>query len=374
MTTVNNHKVSLSSRRYRPQNNRMKAKQHLKVVLLFVAFVGVTILICIWLLFRFLLGIEWPLLLLIPLTLIEIVLLILLIRIGYTAEWTGLKDKTLWDWLILIGTLTIPIVVAGATLLFSIQQAQNALDQQQATILQTYIANIQDLILKYNLLGESTKPNNSSDAAMIGEARELARARTLTAIQGLDPERKSILLQFLYETKLIGFTYEGGAVTAVRAANPIINLDGADLSGADLSGVFLEAATLSGVDLDGAGLNGDILNCTHTLGNPVFKIASIRGVDLSGANFNHADLRRADLSYANLSGANLNSSNLTVANLSCANLSGVQNLSIANLSYADLSGANLRITDLTQQQLDQVYSCKGAILPQGLTCHRTPSQ
>ena len=97
---------------------------------------------------------------------------------------TGFEDKTLWDWLQLMGILAIPLVVAGATLLFGIQQSnlanqqhendqkianqqhendqkianqqheadkQSALDQQQAAILQTYIDNIQDLLLHDNL-------------------------------------------------------------------------------------------------------------------------------------------------------------------------------------------------------------------------------
>src|SRR5258708_17381198 len=40
------------------------------------------------------------------------------------AERTGLKGKTLWDWLQLLGILAIPLVVAGATLFFGIQQAK----------------------------------------------------------------------------------------------------------------------------------------------------------------------------------------------------------------------------------------------------------
>src|SRR6266705_6024017 len=81
---------------------------------------------------------------------------------------TGFEDKTLWDWLQLLGILAIPLILGIATLLFGIQQAhladlqhqsdqrlaqqqhdndqQSALDQQRATILQTYLDNIQDLL------------------------------------------------------------------------------------------------------------------------------------------------------------------------------------------------------------------------------------
>jgi len=130
---------------------------------------------------------------------------------------TGFEDKTLWDWLQLLGILAIPLVVAGATILFGIQQAnlanqqhendqkianqqheadrQRALDQQEATTLQTYIDNIQDLLLHDNLRG-----SNADDEVAI-----LARSRTLTALQGLDPDRKGRLVQFIYDSQLIGF-------------------------------------------------------------------------------------------------------------------------------------------------------------------------
>ena len=61
--------------------------------------------------------------------------------------------------------------------------------------------------------------------------------------------------------------------------------------------------------------------------------------------------------------------NFENADLSSTNLSGA-NLSGANLHYAYLNGADLRSARyLTQQQLDQVSSCKNAILSPGLTCH-----
>lgn len=51
-----------------------------------------------------------------------------------------------------------------------------------------------------------------------------------------------------------------------------------------------------------------------------------------------------------------------------ANLRG-EYLTLAILSGADLGIAHLRGVNFTQQQLDEVPTCKGAILPQGLICH-----
>ncbi len=253
---------------------------------------------------------------------------------------TGFEDKTLWDWLQLLGILAIPLVVAGATIAFGFIQfnlanqqhatdqkianqqreadKQSALDQQEAMILQTYLDNIQDLLLNHNLLG--SKPNNG--------VAILARARTLTALRGLDQQRKGRLIQFLYEAKLIGFRDNTGTTF-----NRTINLYGANLTAAELSGANLSSADLSLADLSGA--------------------------DLRSATLYQASLYLTDLSLADLSGADLENANLTAAELSGA-----------ILSDADLRGANLNgARHLTQQQLDQVSSCMGARLPQGLLCH-----
>jgi uncharacterized protein YjbI with pentapeptide repeats len=238
---------------------------------------------------------------------------------------TGFEDKTLWDKLNLFGTLAIPLVVVLATIAFGWWQVhladlqhqsdqkianqqheadkQSALDQQQAAILQTYIDNIQNLLLHDNLRGSKAED----------EVAILARARTLTALQGLDPDRKGRLVQFIYEAQLIGFEDSKN-----NLYGPIIDLTGANLSGVTFSGSIFFSVNLSFADLSGA--------------------------NLSFADLSSADLQGAKLSFADLSGA--------------------------DLQGADLSGANLSFAKhLTQQQLDQVSSCNGAFLLTGLTCH-----
>src|SRR5258708_35646142 len=108
--------------------------------------------------------------------------------------WTEktLAGKTLWDWLQLMSALAIPLVVVVATIGFGLlqqhladmqhQQDQAiALDQQRATILQTYLDNIQDLLLNHNLLESQL----DSDVAV------LARARTLAPGTGIDHYSKN---------------------------------------------------------------------------------------------------------------------------------------------------------------------------------------
>jgi len=200
------------------------------------------------------------------------------------------------------------------------------LDQQQAAILQTYIDNIQDLLLNHNLL--KSKPTD--DVAI------LAQARTLTALQGLDAQRKAKVVQFLHEAYLIGFYDSFDSFPSRPPSNNKYKKSIFSLSGADLKG-----ATLTGADLTGAVLRG----------------ADLSGADLSGAYLNGAYLNGANLSSANLSSANLSSANLSGGKKVCTDLSG------ANLSGADLSGANLCDAIVTSEQLGKTKSLQGATMP-----------
>ncbi len=177
-------------------------------------------------------------------------------------RWLGFSSKTLWDWLQLLGVLAIAVVLALGTLWFSAKQGQIsdamvknqhdtalaisqqqrdtalaiAEDQQREATLNTYLDRMSALLLDKNL----------NDPRAATEVRELARARTLIALRSLDPPRKGVLIQFLYESGLINNDH------------PVVDLTGADLSNADLS-----RATLSNADLSGADLGGAHYSCTY---------------------------------------------------------------------------------------------------------------
>ena len=269
-------------------------------------------------------------------------------------KWTGFQGKTLWDWLQLLGVLAIPLVVVGATPLFGIQQAnlanqqhdndqkiasqqreanrQQTLDQQRQAILVAFQDNMKDLLLHQGLL--TSKPTD--------EIRVIARTETLSAMRQLDWKRNGFLLQFLRDSHLIGFD-KSSIVSFVNA-----DLDSSDLYNASFSGFDLTYVTLRF-----ANLSESYLNITN----------------LTGANFFHANLTKAHLVRTKLTSALFSGANLTSAQLIGANLTGAF-LAGANFFNANLSGANLSgALYLTQQQLDQVHSCKNAILPPGLTCH-----
>jgi uncharacterized protein YjbI with pentapeptide repeats len=293
-------------------------------------------------------------------------------------EWTDFGKKTLWDWLQLLSALAIPVVLAVAGFWFTAWQGerQQAIEAQrakverdiedqrsQATALQAYLDQMTELVLDKNL----------RDSKEESEVRTLARARTLTVLGRLGPDRKTSVVQFLYESHLI------------RKGNPIVDLENADLSEADLRLDNLSEADLSYANLRGANLSYADLSDAYLRG------AKLSGADLSTANLNYADLSYANLRGAKLSGAELSTANLNYANLSYANLGDANlsyaylshaflmkadlrgaNLSTANLSYADLSYANLRGAGLsgakgvTKRELEESYvKLERAIMPDG---------
>ncbi len=170
-------------------------------------------------------------------------LIVLLAIGGASLGWTGFGEKTLWDWLQLLSALAIPVVLAAAGLWFTAQQdqRQQAIEDQrvkqaqnietqraeaerdlaeqraQDAALQAYFDQMSSLLLERDL-------RKSEEGS---EARTLARARTLTVLRRLGPDRKGSVVQFLQESALL------------ERPNPIVRFDDADLSEADLSGANL---------------------------------------------------------------------------------------------------------------------------------------
>lgn len=178
---------------------------------------------------------------------IFMIALLVVIALAYTfnVNISGLRGKTLWDWLQL---LIIPAVLAIGGYLFSFTTSRNekkaadernrtereiAQDNQHETVLQEYIDKMSELLLHENL-----RESQSED-----EVRTIARVRTLSVLHRLDILRKRNVLQFLHESKLI------------HGKNSIIDLDGAELSHADLKEAILHTANLSRANLSQADLS-----------------------------------------------------------------------------------------------------------------------
>jgi uncharacterized protein YjbI with pentapeptide repeats len=273
-------------------------------------------------------------------------------------EWTDFGEKTLWDWLQLLSALAIPVVLAVAGFWFTAwqEERQQEIEAQRAkverdiedqraqdTALQAYLDQMTGLILEKNL----------RDSKEESEVRTLARARTLTVLGSLGPDRKRSVVQFLYESDLI------------RQGNPIVDLENADLSEADLRLDNLSKADLSEADLSDANLSDADLSEAYlsnaNLSNANLSNANLSYANLSYASLSDANLRGADLSYASLSEADLSYTNLSDANLSDAYLRG------ATMLEADLKGAELsRARGVTKRKLEKSYvKLERAIMPDG---------
>jgi uncharacterized protein YjbI with pentapeptide repeats len=323
-------------------------------------------------------------------------IVVMLVIAGARRSWAGFQGKTVWDFLQL---LIVPLMLVAIGLVFSLQQdarqqrvedqrvdAERDLAEQRAQdeALQAYLDQMSNLLLERNL----------RESAKDSEVRTLARARTLTVLSRLDSARQVRLLQFLYEA---------GLLHKENPENPVIDLNGADLSGIDLpntnlsgGGAFLihasgnqsiirairpgKAANLSGAILSDANLERAALEYTQLsdadLSDADLSHASLRetnlyNANLSDANLSHVDLHQAilfgtDLSDADLSDAILSGAHLDNATLKDADLSGAI-LSRANLSYANLSYANLNdASGITNEELEQqARSLEGATMPNG---------
>jgi pentapeptide repeat protein len=139
------------------------------------------------------------------------------------------------------------------------QEARN-LEAQRAgeAALQNYFEVVGELLIEKQLRRASPGDNLST----------VVRAQTLSVFEGLDAERKRILLLFLYEAGLI---YKD---------KPVVSLEAANLSHANLRG-----ADLSGTALHGADMNNADLSCIveETELGPIMSCANLSGTNLSKA-------------------------------------------------------------------------------------------
>lgn len=223
---------------------------------------------------------------------------------------------------VLLAPLLVGIIAVALTAWFNGQQTerQNDLEDRRAeearnieeqraqdAALQAYLDQMSVLILEKDLHdlegeeGQSLYDTPRGDVSYT-KTSTLARARTLSILDRVDPERKRTVLQFLYESALIG------RVSPLEQdySLVIVGLEGANLTDASLHNLYLGGVYLPGVDLSGA--------------------------DLSGASLDRATLDHTKLSNADLSGALLPQTDLTLANLKGADLSD------AMLIGAGLSG------------------------------------
>src|SRR5215217_7788034 len=215
---------------------------------------------------------------------------------------------------------------------FTTQLVNSALENQRAQ---------DDALQKYlDQVSDSETYKDLRTAKEEGYKRAVMRAKMKTLLLALDGGRKSILLLFLNEAKLVkksqylrssdkkgGWNYpilELEGIDFSGAKLDHIEVDFADLSGANLSKTDLSGATFGGVNLHDADLSGANLSEAKLLtGN---KTKLLRTKDGKAETYDPErvgpmpELLKMDLSRVDLRGADLTGADLTGANLSGANL------------------------------------------------------
>src|SRR5215218_2955736 len=112
------------------------------------------------------------------------------------------------------------------------QTAELEAQRAHAPALEKYVEHLGKLLTEQQL----------HHAAADDHLRAVARAHTLAVLEGLDPDRKRVLLGLLHESNLI------------HLDKPIISLLGANLKGANLKEANLQKALFAGANLQGANL------------------------------------------------------------------------------------------------------------------------
>jgi hypothetical protein len=296
----------------------------------------------------------------------------------HSKAWTlrEFGGKPAWDWLQL---LIVPLALVLIGLVFSAQQDQRqqkiedrraqverAVEEQRAqaereiqeeradhATLEAYLDQMGTLLLDRDL--RASEENS--------DVRRLARARTLVVLDALGPERQERVLRFLSEADLIQPTpadkqpviaLKYGSLENIELPYRILlrgaNLQQADLSGANLAHIDLRDTYLAGAHLEDANLEGAFLEGADLSGT------FLEGADLSGANLADVDFSNAEELWKK--GTDMWERG---AGLGHADLSG------ADLSNANLESANLKGADVTEEQLDQAKTLKGATMPNGQT-------
>jgi len=228
-----------------------------------------------------------------------------------TVHWTGFRDKTLWE---ILTTVLLPLSLIGATALFNRATEQDSLDrafsQKRVELDKLADSERQKIMIEYfndlMTLVKAENPWTCQDAINQcktwnkgGTAYSIAQAKTLVALQVLDPRRQRLMIQFLQSSGLNTLNGNSGLLSGGSIARA--NLRGADLEGLNLNHVDLQYSSLQGANL---------------------VRASLMKANLKGSNLSDAKLDRSNLIDANLQEALLFRANLVCARLYNADFTG----------------------------------------------------
>lgn len=272
-------------------------------------------------------------------------------------------NHSIYDWLTLLSTLFVPLVVGILTVVLPLQQQNlsekqnenskvialnNRLqelellhDQQKQVILNTYEHDLCELMFKYKKIVNKVNESETSKVINSGEEENekkemrikkeedddddervslVIRTKTLHALRQLDPARKILLIELLIDS----------------GVQNRINISHADFS----SLVFPPGSFY------------DRLRFVNVIARKI----SLKHVHLHQSNFSYSILDESSFQQSNCSQADF-----TYASLQRTDWTNTD-VTQAIFNYSNLLGAKI-----TSQQLATVQGLRGAILPNGST-------
>jgi uncharacterized protein YjbI with pentapeptide repeats len=280
----------------------------------------------------------------------------------------GFRDKTLWDY---AKVFLIPVSIGLLGAYQGWLQWRISADNEQSKILSEYLSAMANYLEQSSTL-QAQSAVDSTNQVKAEYAKQVARARTLNTLRQLDPNRKALLIKFLYESKLALKkcpTNSDGTTNFAGCEPSLLQLSDAslnkmafdipiDLKGIDLTRARLAESTLTNVDLEGARLTDAVLDKANLVGT-FLKKAEMEKVKLRDAKLVEATLNDANLQNSLLKGADFSKSSLENAALNNAILDN------ANLSGASLRGAKLKGASLTNANLQNAKYNGSTQFPDG---------
>ena len=191
-------------------------------------------------------------------------------------------------------------------------------ERQREAAFQSYVDRIKDLVVELHTL--------DIDMESLGN---IGAAYTRATLQQIDVKRKRMLLKFLYDSQLIGWTRRLSEEKLLQ----LIFLG----ESTDFSGLVVDCRASSGIRL------------------------ALCGIDLAQVNLSNSKLIGVDFYKAHLASCNMSNSSFTFVDFSGADMSGI-NLSNTkmgehiSLDGAELRFANLKNADLRKVDLDEANS------------------
>ena len=235
-----------------------------------------------------------------------------LLKLDKAYKWFG-GEKKPWDFVQLLATLSLPILIAYGTTTFTDTRAK----QETLTKYYDYINSLitaeenKPIVQANDQAKKPTKTNQPTSKIWI-----VARARTLAALRDLngDEERKIQLFVFLKEAKLI------------ERKLPKISLADADLTNLNLSNRELFDINLSGANLRGTNMGDSNISNVDLSGSNMLEITlnqetNLRGSDLKLAKTNPSALMMAQLCQTKMPEINQNTNKQVVNDRDCGDLS-----------------------------------------------------